>query len=446
MAVFLVGPTRLFPTINAAIAAIPFNLLGKGKQEVIIDKGIFTGITPLNLPSGSKINASPADFIEFKAAPGDEHKGIRGAGVVVDGIGGSNAGNVRVPHTVIKDIEFKSGTGFAFNFGASFVTTERCLFSSTNTASFAVAMGGGNVKAIACQYFQDSATSGLVLAFLDFGGTGTAECINCVVDGAGLGFFFIKTTNCVVAKERTGASPIGNYFQSVAGGSNNASVDATAPGAGSLINQDEVNDYKFTNLATGDFHIEDGSVLAGAGIDKSSDFLLDIDLETIDTTNWPMGIDFPAAAGFQGLCDDIADLVAANVGTDLGDELIGKAGNSTNTAHFQNILIECQEALFNFGLLPPNNVQGLFHVIHIVDILEDAKAQGLLSAAIADPLIVGFTDLSRALLADAIPLSTLQPAKITAATKFLTKGDARVTAGNGSDGVRKYQQGLDLLE
>ena len=119
------------------------------------------------------------------------------------------------------------------------------------------------------------------------GSTHTIYAKNCLVYGFNHGFDSrTEAINCVAINART------NCFNGTAGSaSNNASTDGTAPGANSLTNQ-TLEQLAFKDYANGDFHVKFNSVLKGAGINLTSTFSQDFDLENIDGSDFPMGPDY----------------------------------------------------------------------------------------------------------------------------------------------------------
>jgi len=113
-----------------------------------------------------------------------------------------------------------------------------------------------------------------------------ASVYGAVIDAGTLGYGVVR--NSV-------ASSFEGTFN--AASSNNASEDATAPGANSLINQTLTNiSWVSTDTNTEDLHINSGSTLKDAGVDLSGIFTTDIDGVT-RTGTWDIGADEYVAAG-----------------------------------------------------------------------------------------------------------------------------------------------------
>jgi len=271
-----------YATITLAIAAIPADLSSSpGVHEVIIEKDTYNETISITGFS----NASSSDYIYIHAKNGDEHKGIFGTGVIVDGI------FIETQYNKFKDIEVVAdgNTGIDLtHINAGFNEFENIL-----------------VKILTADlgFYSDDVTDSNYIykcVFWDPNnlgtqGTGTGGSIetiiakNCVCYGFNYGFGGkIETTNCVAMAGRTqdyGNVPIGTSDY-------NASSDNKAPGT-TVIHNLTAGQAAFKNVGTGDFHINLGSILKGAGTEQSSTFLKDIDSQAIDTNDWPIGIDYP---------------------------------------------------------------------------------------------------------------------------------------------------------
>jgi len=120
MTVYNVGVSETYTTIGAALTGILGDLTGGdlstgggGIREVVIEKATYVEsvtVTGFN-------NASATDFVLLRAKAGDEHNGIFGAGVVVDGA-------IRLFTTFTKVINLENkhdgvGTSFGFAFEAN---------------------------------------------------------------------------------------------------------------------------------------------------------------------------------------------------------------------------------------------------------------------------------------------------------------------------------------
>ncbi len=283
-----------YATITLAIAAIPADLSGTGIHEIVIDKGLYiedciiSGFT----------NASSSDRIIVRAKTGDEHKGVYGAGVVIQGVGAITTVSSLISYSTFLNLEvneglthsFETGMG-AFTSGISNNTIKNCLVQNRDTAfSFQAASSSGNIL-INCAANKTCETG-----FTSFSSGSIDTVYNCIFDtsikgtrsASGSGTLHTVNTVCI--------SPI-CFDSGPHTGSNNVSTDSTAVGANSLINQ-TVNDLKFSNYAGSDYLLSAAdSILSGVGLDLSGTFTEDVQGQTIPTDDWPAGFDFFVSSG-----------------------------------------------------------------------------------------------------------------------------------------------------
>lgn len=292
-----------FATPQIAINAIPNDLSGQGENKVIIDKGSRPGFT-----ANGFSNESAIDFVSVVSKVGDEHKGIPGAGVKLTtqmsiGVGFFRCENIEVvtSSTPLNMLDSVGGapnstfinlmleTAAAGNdFGMRIQNlSDNCTFITSRVWNSGVEMssnfGGWNCET-GCTgiVFINCNGWGFPVNFFGGGGAGdTATCINC-------------------ASRSNGSTPASvKAFRNIDTLTTCASHDNT--GSAGLINLTD-EQFGFVDEPNGDFHINSGSILNGAGTDQSGTFTEDIDLETIDTSDWPVGFDYliPSDVGGGG--------------------------------------------------------------------------------------------------------------------------------------------------
>jgi len=279
-----------YATIQDAVDAIPNNLSGTGIHEIIIDKGTYTEDVDII----SNINGDATNYIHLKCKSGDEHKGIFGSGVVMEG-----TFQVRLTDfTRVSDIEVKNtGTGAPSNFNnCNSTIVERCI-------GRVVGATGGSVRIWSCQNGGDVVfrncmawTDGQADAGWLRSSSGDVECYGCVSVGDfdTSTFAYLQVIeNCAAFNKNGSPSQIDIRINTTGatiptGQSNNASSDASATGG--LINQTLV-DYDFVNEPNGDLHINIDSVLIDQGKDLSAEFTVDVDFQSISLP-YPIGFDY----------------------------------------------------------------------------------------------------------------------------------------------------------
>lgn len=285
----------VYSTITLAIAAIPTDLSGTGIHEIVIDKGLYIEDCVIS----GFTNASSSDRITVRAKTGDEHKGIYGAGVVIQGVAAITTVASLISYSTFLNLEvndglthsFETGMG-AFTNGISNNTIKNCLVQNREHSafSFQATSASGNIL-INC-----AANKTCEVGFQSFSSGSIDTAYNCTFDtsikgtrnASGSGTLHVVNTVCI--------API-CFDSGPHTGSNNVSTDSTAVGANSLINQ-TVNDMKFSNYAGSDYLLSAAdSILSGVGLDLSGTFTEDVQGQTIPTDDWPAGFDFFVSSG-----------------------------------------------------------------------------------------------------------------------------------------------------
>jgi hypothetical protein len=304
MPTYLVGPSRPYTNPQDAFNAIPADLAGTGIHEVIIDAGTYTVNTPFVAFRITTLNGSVNDYIHVRAASGAHHAGLFNSGVVlanVNNLGQGSALTVQARYTRVSNINLvnnrnTSGTesGLILTAGPAggtqtgeFCTIENVLIF--NNGRFGVRCTTANNKLYKVLTVNTSSI-GTIFGF--YFQDHDNEAINCGNYSGGRGYaadsaiLRTKVINCWSANTSFADFSANSGFNSSS--RNNCSEDSTAPGSNSLINQ-TIASMAFVNSTTFNFHILSSSVLFGAGVNQSSLFASDIDLETIVT--WCIGPD-----------------------------------------------------------------------------------------------------------------------------------------------------------
>jgi len=173
------------------------------------------------------------------------------------------------------------------------VTVRNCLAHATGSNNVGIGFNTSSGGTYGTYYFDNCAAvsksggAGIETGF--YGTTDNTFCRNCFVAAFSLGFD--SGTN------NTGTS-------------NNAATDTTARGPNSVQSVDTAT--AFIDYTGGDFHLESGGALTGAGINLSADFTTDIAGNTRDST-WDIG---PYA--FAGAADTTAPTLTSPTGTETG--------------------------------------------------------------------------------------------------------------------------------
>jgi len=245
----------------------------QGVHEIVVEAATYSESVTI----GGHSNESSSDYIVLKAKSGDEHKGIFDSKVIV-------AGGIIIndAYTRVNDIQFN---------GQIKPQQSNCIIKNVlgkaNVSFLFDADNHSGIRFECCIAWSPSAsnTYGFYFPWPGFGQN--VQCYNCLAHGFASAFRYVGVTNCVVLESRSLAAFSGNT-----NGDYNASWDTTAPGANSIHNL-TVGQAAFKDKDNGDFHIKLNSVLKGAGDPQIALFIQDIDLESIDGSDWPMGPDYP---------------------------------------------------------------------------------------------------------------------------------------------------------
>lgn len=293
MPTYTVGTGKTYSTITAALAAIPSNITGTGAHQVVVDAGTYNEGSTLTLPRPTGSDAN--NYVEIMAASGSEHKGNPAAGVIIRCTTGSFIAAVRVrPSSRLTNLVISVSSGSNQTPGIGHVSGE---FSPNNIptickniivlqSSVASAYGIDNLSPVYCyNCIAINVALNNVTGFSPQGDTFIKHKLyNCGAYNFKDGFTDNGKTevkNCWSWKfsGSTGFDFTGFLSTSA---SNNASSDATAPGASSLTNRTGAQ-FGFASVSTNNFHLVSTSTLKNVGTNLSSFFTTDIDLETIVT-------------------------------------------------------------------------------------------------------------------------------------------------------------------
>jgi hypothetical protein len=268
-----------YATITNAIAAIPTDLSGTGVNEVVISAGTYGESININ----NFTNSSSADYIYIHARSGSEHNGIPGAGVEINGTFwiGSGLNWVR-----IKDVEIKMTTGFPNNVVILRGRKTRLINAIVEQTGTGLGIewkdAGGHCYNCSVRGVPSDFSG--AMSFYTWLVTQLPSAINCIAIGGQRAIFRHYPRNCI-------AMDAAEYDFEDRTGSNNASTDATAPGANSLHNITDIQ-VLFRDKDNGDFHTYANSILQSAGTDRSQNITTDIDGDTYTSGAWPIGYDY----------------------------------------------------------------------------------------------------------------------------------------------------------
>lgn len=329
MPTYLVGPTRPYTTITAALTAATTAMATiSGVHQILVDAGTYN-----ETPSPSSGFSSSSNYISLEAAPGSEHNGNINSGVIIVGT----------------------------SFSATLTTNSVAFFRAKNLIIRKNHSGGVNGDSSCLSYGQNTRYENCILV-KDGDGYGygastqvgnsstppTTTFINCLAinlgtparnfrstgfRGGGIGnngaplanhnlvlincgsYNFYESIYCSTASvcsstvincwgynNNAGSFPLDFGGNLSASCSNNASRDATAPGANSITNL-TLAQAAFTSVSGNNFHISQHSSLYAVGSNQSASFTTDWDNETI--TTWSIGPD--AQAGTNNCLTDSFD-------------------------------------------------------------------------------------------------------------------------------------------
>jgi hypothetical protein len=293
---------------------------------------------------------TPTNNLTIKAAAGEEHNGVLGAGFYLTQVGGASVCMAPyLDNMVIQDIGFlKTNNGVVAlltKFSAQDnLLVERCWGietannSTTQILRFrnltnsvvrnCIALYGGN----ACFIVGENVTA---LSVENCTAVGQSTHSVPTVDG-----FTVSTQttlkNCV-AITTTGDDYNGTAN---AASTNNASEDITAPGANPVTGILTTDFVSYTDDITGDYTPASGGNLDGAGADLSGDFTDDITGAT-RSVPWEIGAyEIAAAALTFSLSPDSGPLPA---GLSVNATTGNIEGTPTESGTFPNIIIRGSE-------------------------------------------------------------------------------------------------------
>jgi hypothetical protein len=288
MPTYLVGPSRTYTTIQAAVAAIPTNLSGTGIHDVVIDAGTYTITSTIDLTS--LFNYTTSDYVHIRCAVGSEHNGSFSGGVIVNKTNANHAFNL-CRHTRVTGIvviaDAVNGRGLGCS-DLSIYFTNVIVRTGVNGTGFSTSNQGG-VTWTSC--LSVSAGGGSSACY-SFGGSG-CFLYNCGgYTEAGQAPYYAPSAPSGGAFINCWGIRIGGgncwSVSTTTGSSFNASSGTDAPGSNS-INSIDVGGAGFNDTASSDFHISRYSRYYRTGTDLSTTFTQDFDNETI--VNWSIGPD-----------------------------------------------------------------------------------------------------------------------------------------------------------
>lgn len=280
MPTYLVGPTRTYTTIQAAVAARS----GSGIHNIIVDAGTYTLTADISI---GLLDDTASNCMTLVAASGSEWAGDFYAGVRINAV---NLYSISCrPYSVFRNIVVYNGGAITCD---DHSLLENVIHQGDKNAFVNTSLGTATLyKCIAV-----CTGGGFRTGFLFNTSNGNSKLYNCAAYNyytcfAGDGSTTVAK-NCWAIKTSGGQSDFSGCPSALC--SNNASSDTTAPGANSLINQTETN-FNLRSPIGFNYHMGSLSTLRGAGLDLSSLFTTDIDLETI--TTWSIGPDSQYSAG-----------------------------------------------------------------------------------------------------------------------------------------------------
>ena len=231
--------------------------------------------------------ADAANNLTIKAAAGEEHGGVSGAGFWIYRTNGSTpilVNSNTSMHITIMDIEARELSGLfgrkAFETNDSNATCilERCIAHSSGSGTsvgFSFAGGSASVTARNCLAIGPGSAVNSTYGFW-CNKTTNITLENCSsFDNSFAGFYLLnddnqhEIRNCVAYNNTTDFVNMIHWDISL----NNASGDTTATGTGAVTG---ITSAAFVDYAGGDYHPAAGGALAGAAIDLSADFTDDI--------------------------------------------------------------------------------------------------------------------------------------------------------------------------
>jgi hypothetical protein len=236
-------------------------------------------------------------FRILRAASGEGHGGIPGAGVHFTGTTATGTIVISEEYVSIQDIEVTTtgnaaGTAHGIQIAAEGASVIGCIAKSTNAGAGAgagITVTGG---VITIYVINSLAYECKTHGFWSAGGN-TYYCYNCTSVDNGENGFFEGSSGTMVLKNCLGNSNTTADFSGGSFGAStyNASSDATAAGTNPRISQT----FTFVDAASDDYHLASSdSGARGRGTDLRNDatfpFNDDIDFEVL-TSQWSIGFD-----------------------------------------------------------------------------------------------------------------------------------------------------------
>ena len=230
-------------------------------------------------------------YLKITVAEGHRHNGTPKTGFFLIGNAAVTFCTLVDAYTVLDGLDVEntnttSGVAIGHSFGGTGLTVKNTIVRTRGSSGFGLRLPAGST-AINCLAWGNS-TAGAT-------GFDVSRARNCTAYGYAAGFGPASgdksCKNCVAY----GASYQDFYNTTALNCSNNASEDATAPGAGSITG---ITSAAFVNAAGNDFHLAAGSALIGAGVNLYSDFTTDIDGDTWPSGGaWDIGFDYYVSSG-----------------------------------------------------------------------------------------------------------------------------------------------------
>jgi hypothetical protein len=247
--------------------------------------GLSKATTVMNVLTGYTANSLHHPV--FRAAPGQGHTGIPNTGFGLKSTSwASKILESNASYMEFAGVELIGGNANRLSFNADYQHYHHLIVHGSMASGFEVR--GSH----SCHHniIMHSTTDGYVGKWLQSG----VEVNNCVaINCARYGFNHSSNTptatNCIASGCGTGG------FSAGLTGDNNASDDATAPGANSFHG---ITASEFVDAANDDYHLSSTSILRGAGANLYTDGSdVDIDGDVWPNAAWDIGFDYYVAGG-----------------------------------------------------------------------------------------------------------------------------------------------------
>jgi len=288
-----------YPTITSAVSNIPTDLSATGVHEVVITSAGTYSLDGTTTISGFS-NASNSDYITISGTSSASHFGDFTSGVLLHG-----RLLIETSWTRVKNLVISAGNGQS-GFTVGGVTTDcfvdDVLVKAHATGSITIGFSQGNdvdrVEYNKCiSWYPGSTPVGGQGGWNNNGNGESPTFRNCI----SWGFDYAFVHGGVPGKPCTYINCVAKCddiaFFTVDGravGSNNATNRSTLLqsvdfGTDNYLNVTD-EQFDFVDPDNGNFHINNDSVLIGAGTELTSAFTTDIDGTTI--SQWPIGVDY----------------------------------------------------------------------------------------------------------------------------------------------------------